>query len=122
MGIRSLRGAIDVAENTRASILQAAKDLLQALVEANQIQQDQVIAVFFSATGDLTAAYPAEAARVMGWNQVALHCFQEMYVEDSLSMCLRVTILWETDKHQFEMDHCFLGRAATLRPDWSGET
>jgi chorismate mutase len=122
MDIRSLRGAINVADNTREAILQASKDLLQALVEANQIQADQVMAVFFSATGDLTAAYPAEAARIMGWKQVALHCFQEMHIDGSLPMCLRVTVLWETEKGQSEMVHCYLGRAAALRPDWSGET
>ena len=117
MGIRSLRGAIDVSENSRQAILQATEHMLDALIEANGIETEEVIAAFFSATADLDAVAPARAARDIGWDEAALHCYQEMQVEGSLPKCVRVTVLWETDKVQAEMVHCYLGKAAGLRPD-----
>jgi len=44
---------------------------------------------------------------------------QEMAVEGSLPACIRVLVLWETDKPQSEMQHCYLRGAAGLRPDLS---
>lgn len=117
MGIRSLRGATDVPENSRQAILQATEHMLDALIEANGIEADQVIAAFFSATADLDAVAPARAARDLGWDEAALHCYQEMQVKGSLPKCVRVTVLWETDQMQSEMTHCYLGKAASLRPD-----
>lgn len=117
--IRSLRGAIDVSENSQEAILQATERMLKALIEANKIETSQVIAALFSATADLDAVAPAKAARDLGWNEAALHCFQEMQVVGSLPKCVRVTLLWETDQAQAEMAHRFLGKAASLRPDLS---
>ncbi|MDF1499667.1 MAG: chorismate mutase [Anaerolineales bacterium] len=117
MAVRSVRGAIDVPENTRDAILQAGTRMLNELVRANGVEVSQVVAAFFSATADLNAAAPAEAARALGWKQAALHCFQEMHVEGVMPKCLRVTVLWETDRPQSEMKHCYLGKAAQLRPD-----
>ena len=118
MGIRSLRGAIDVSENSRAAIFQATKRMLNELIEANGIDKSQVVAAFFSATADLDAVAPAAAARDIGWVEAALHCYQEMHVEGALPRCMRVTVLWETDRAQSEMHHCYVGKAAGLRPDF----
>jgi chorismate mutase len=91
--------------------------MLEALTEANDLEEGQVIAALFSATPDLDAAAPAEAARALGWTQTALHCFQEMAVKGGLPKCLRVTLLWETNRSQPEMKHCYLRGATQLRPD-----
>lgn len=119
MSVRVLRGAISVPINTRSSILAATEELLRALVEANDIQPSSVVSVTFTATRDLDQTYPSEAARKIGWIEAALLCVQEMQVVNSLPMCLRVSILWETDRKQSEMHHCYLGEATDLRPDWS---
>jgi len=71
----------------------------------------------FVATDDLTSAYSAEQARKMGWTRASLVCVQEMAVEGSLPACIRVLVLWETDKPQSEMQHCYLRGAPGLRPD-----
>jgi chorismate mutase len=120
MPIRALRGAITVSQNTRDAILTAAGELLDALVEANQMSPETVVSAVFTATPDLNAAYPAEAARGRGWINAALLCVQEMNVRGGLPMCLRVLVLWETDKPQSAMAHCYLGAAACLRPDLTG--
>jgi chorismate mutase len=117
MSIRSLRGAITVPENSRQAIRAATTELLQALIDSNGLQAEQVVSAVFSATPDLNAAYPAEAARALGWTRAGLMCVQEMRVDGSLSMCLRVLVLLETDRGQREMVHCYLRGAQNLRPD-----
>ncbi|HSH01221.1 MAG TPA: chorismate mutase [Anaerolineae bacterium] len=116
---RGVRGATTVEENSREAILGAAHELLAALVRANEMQADHVASVYFTTTPDLTAVYPAVAARQMGWTDVALLCGQEMLVPDSLSMCLRVLIHWNTWRAPSEVHHVYLRGAKVLRPDWS---
>ncbi len=115
--VRALRGAITVEENSRAAILEAAAELLAALTAANEIAPEEVVSVIFSATRDLDAAYPADAARWHGWGQAGLMCLQEMEVPGSLRRCLRVLVLWETPLAQTELRHQYLRGAEVLRPD-----
>lgn len=119
MSIRALRGAITVTENSRESILEATGELLKALVEANRIAPQQVIAATFSATADLDQAYPAEAARAIGWTEAGLMCVQEMRVAGGLAKCIRARVLWETERSQSEMVHRYLRGAVDLRQDLS---
>jgi chorismate mutase len=114
---RGLRGATTVAENSAAAILDATRELLQALVAANSIDEPEIASVIFSVTPDLDAAYPAAAARQLGWTRTALMCVQEMAVSGSLSHCIRVLIHWNTDRSLDELRHIYLREARSLRPD-----
>ena len=114
---RGIRGAITVAENTRDDILQATDELLRQLVKANEIDDHQVTAVFFTTTSDLNAEFPAVAAREIGWDRVALMCSHEMMVPNSLSKCVRVLILVNTEKTDRELVHVYLREAKRLRTD-----
>lgn len=115
----SIRGAITVEENTRTQILENTRELLQAIVEANALENEQIISILFSATEDLDAAYPAIAARELGITDASLLCFQEMKVQGSLTMCLRVMLHVEKDSCQKEARHVYLKGAKILRPDIS---
>lgn len=117
MSLRSVRGAITVPEDTPEALLKATGELLEGLIERNGITPESVVSAVFSVTDDLTSAYPAEQARQMGWTQASLMCVQEMHVVGSLRACLRILVLWETDKPQSAMRHCYLRGAAGLRPD-----
>jgi chorismate mutase len=117
MMIRGVRGAITVEQNTPEAILSATKELLQAMIEANAIEEDAVASVMFSSTPDLNAAYPARAARDLGWRQTALMGFQEMEVPDGLERCIRILVHWNTEKGLADLNHIFLREAAVLRPD-----
>ena len=117
MPVRSLRGAITTPDNTRDAILEATTELLVVLIAANDLSTADVISAVFSATPDLDAAYPAEAARALGWTQAGLMCLQEMHVPGSLARCLRVMVLVSTHREQGEMVHCYLRGAESLRPD-----
>jgi chorismate mutase len=117
MSLRAIRGAITAPNNSRTAILEVTRELLQSIIEANSLRASDVIAATFSVTPDLDQAYPAEAARGIGWTDAALMCVQEMRVEGALSNCIRVRVLWETDQPQAAVTHSYLRGAAILRTD-----
>lgn len=117
MSCRGIRGAVCARGNSPKAILAATRGLLEKIVTANGIAEVDVASVIFTTTADLDTAYPAQAAREMGWTQVPLLCMQEMAVTSSLSHCIRVLIHWNTDHAQDEMRHVYQGEAQALRPD-----
>ncbi len=112
---RGIRGATTADENTKEAILEATKELLAAIVEANGIDTQDIAATFFTTTQDLNAEFPAVGARQMGWVDVPLMCGHEMNVPDGQPMCIRVLALVNTEKSQREMSHVYLKGAIGLR-------
>jgi chorismate mutase len=118
MAVRGLRGATTVEQNEAQVILDATQVLLEALLQANPgLRPEDVACAFFTLTEDLNSAYPAEAARRMGWTNVPMLCAQEIPVPGSLPACIRVLLQWNTDLPQQAVRHVYLGKAARLRPD-----
>lgn len=117
MHIRGIRGATTVDSNTGEAILAATRELLEKLASANNIEPDELAAVLFTCTDDLTAAFPAEAGRQLNWHAVPLMSATEMAVPEGLPMCIRVLMLWNSARSQEEIVHVYLRRAETLRPD-----
>lgn len=117
MPCRGIRGATTVESNAAAAILGATRELLARIVEANAVSAEDIASALFTVTHDLTAAFPAQAARELGWQHVALLDAQEIPVPDSLPRCVRVLIHWNTDKPQAAIHHVYLHGAASLRPD-----
>lgn len=115
--IRGVRGATTVESNANEAILEATQELLSVMIERNGIVEDDVASVLFSATPELDDTFPAKAARLMGWTRTALMGFQEADVKHGLPMCIRVLIHWNTAKTIDEVQHVFLRKAVTLRPD-----
>ncbi len=112
-----VRGAITVNENSKSDILESTKVLLIAILESNNIKNDDIISIYFTATKDLTKIYPAVAARDIGLVDCALLCGQEMYVEKSLNKCIRILIHVNSTSCQKEAKHVYLREAKSLRPD-----
>ncbi|NLZ93856.1 MAG: chorismate mutase [Firmicutes bacterium] len=117
--VRGIRGAITVPENSKAEILQATKELLHKMAVANNVQQQEIVSIIFSATPDLTACFPAAAARELGWTHVPLLDTVEMNVPGSLPLCIRVLMHVNTHMNQVEVKHIYLREASLLRPDLS---
>jgi chorismate mutase len=117
MKCRGIRGATSVEANEAEAILAATRELLEQIVVANNLQVDDVASVIFTATPDLDAAYPARAAREMGWLSTPLLCMQEMATVDGLPRCIRVLVLWNTDLPPDQIRCVYLGQARALRPD-----
>lgn len=114
---RGVRGATIVADNTPEAILRSARELLALMIRLNGIDKEDVASVIFSTTSDLNAAFPALAARQFGWFDAALMCFHELDVPDSLKMCLRILIHWNTFKRASEIRHVYIKGAEKLRPE-----
>jgi len=110
-----------VDANSAEDVVSATRELLERMVEANGIDAVDVASAIFTATADLTAAFPARAAREMGWERVPLLDAVEMAVPGSLPRCIRVLIHWNTERSQAEVRHVYLRGAAALRPDLGGE-
>ena len=117
MTTRAIRGATSAEANDAEAILTATRALLEQIVAANCLTAEDIASVIFTTTPDLNAAYPARAAREMGWTSVPLLCMQEMAVPGSLPGCIRVLMHWNTDQPPDEIRHIYLGRARVLRPD-----
>lgn len=113
--VRGIRGATTADCNTKEAIVQATKELLEELIEANDIETDDVASAIFSTTPDLNAEFPAVAARQLGWIYVALMCGHEMAVPDAQARCVRVLILINTDKSPQELRNVYLRGAMKLR-------
>ncbi len=118
MPIRGIRGATVTSVDTADEILAATRGLLSAILQANpSIKVEDLCSAIFTLTEDLSSAYPAEAARQLGWNSVPLLCTRDVPVPGSLPRCIRVLLHWNTDLSQESIQHVYLGQAAQLRPD-----
>ena len=86
-------------------------------MKTSVLKAEDIASVLFTVTDDLHSAFPATAARQIGWDMVPLMDAREIAVPNSLERVIRVLILWNTDLRQSEIQHVYLGAAAQLRPD-----
>ncbi|MBS4030741.1 MAG: chorismate mutase [Clostridiales bacterium] len=120
--VRGLRGAINVTENTESEILEATRELLVRMAQANNIQKEDIISIFFTLTPDLNAVFPAVAARELGWNEVPLLCAVEADVPGAMAFCVRVMMHINTELSQSQVKHIYLREARNLRVDLADNT
>lgn len=113
----AIRGAITVQENSEIDILESTKALLLAIIENNNLVNEDILSIYFTATNDITKVYPAVAARQIGLTNCSLLCAQEMYVEGSMKKCIRVLCQVQIDCQQKDVKHVYLREAKHLRPD-----
>jgi len=119
--VRGIRGAITAEANTAQAIVEATDALLRELIDLNQLDPDEVAFAYFTTTPDLNAEFPALAARRLGWVDVPLLCGHDMDVAlpnpRGVARCVRVLLLYNTDKKQREMRHAYLRGAAAIKAD-----
>ncbi len=117
MAVRAIRGAIQVDANDRAHILSGTAELVTAVLQRNNVDPSELISIVFTATPDLTAEFPAYAARLMGLSDVPLLCTTEIAVPGSMPRVLRLLAHVETGRPRSEIRHVYLAGAAALRTD-----
>ena len=117
MAVRAVRGAIQVDADERDAILKGTTELLTTVLERNALSPDDLISVVFTATPDLTAEFPAYAARQMGITDVPLLCAREIDVPGAMPRVLRLLAHVETERGRSELHHVYLAGAAALRRD-----
>ena len=119
--VRALRGATTVESDDGEAIVDATAELLRELLARNGAAPDDLISVVFTTTPDLTAEFPATAARALGLGDVPLLCAQEIPVPGSLPRCIRVLVHLETTLDRAELRHVYLRDARTLRADLTAD-
>lgn len=113
--LRAVRGAIRVGSDGRDAVLDATERLLRAVLERNTLAPSDLVSVVFTATPDLRAAFPAEAARRMGLGSVPLLCAQEIDVPGAMTGVVRLLAHAETDAEA--LVPIYLDGAEALRDD-----
>jgi chorismate mutase len=114
--LHALRGAISVERDDGEEILDATTELMREVMDRNALSPEQVVSCIFTVTDDLTAEFPAVAARALGFERVPLLCAREIPVPGSLPRVIRVLIHYYADG-EHEATHVYLREAATLRED-----
>ncbi len=117
MAVRAVRGAIQVGADDREEILDAVTEMITAVLARNSLSTDALISVVFTATPDLTAEFPAYAARRLGITDVPLLCATEIDVPGAMPRVLRLLAHVETDRPRSELRHVYLRGAEALRTD-----
>jgi chorismate mutase len=115
--LRGIRGAITVERNTSEEIKAASWELLEAVINKNNLDPDDIASIFFTVTQDLDAAFPAMGVRNKGFKYVPLLCSTEINVPGSLARCIRILVHVNTRKPQKEIKHIYLKDAVRLRED-----
>jgi chorismate mutase len=118
MRVRAARGAIVVSEDTPEAILSATERLLSHVLARNDVPRAELISILFTATEDLRAAFPAEAARRMGLGRVPLLCAREIPVTGSMSSVVRLLVHFHSDRDLADVHHVYLDGAEALRDDF----
>ncbi len=118
--MRGIRGAIRAEYNSREAVFKATQELITKMIESNEIETERIASIFLTATPDLTADFPAYAAREIGLSMVPLLCATEIDVPGAMKRVIRILMHVETDKGQNEIRHLYLGETARLRPDLAG--
>jgi monofunctional chorismate mutase len=113
----AVRGATTVEADDPQLIRAATRELLLAILDRNDVQEDQVVSVLFSATADLTSDFPARAARDLGWLDTPLMCMTEIPVRGALERCIRVMLHIERQQPRARIVPVYLRGAEVLRRD-----
>ena len=117
MAIRAIRGATQIDADDSDLILDAIAELVHALLDRNGLTTEDLISILFTATPDITAEFPAYAARRAGITDVPMLSATELAVPDAMPRVLRLLAHVETERTRHELRHVYLRGAAALRTD-----
>lgn len=115
--IRAIRGATTVEADTRDEVFTRVVELLTAILAENDVDTDDLISMFFTATPDIRSCFPATAARELGLDDVPLLGAQELEVDGAPARCVRVMVHLESSRSRSELRHVYLHGAVSLRQD-----
>ena len=115
--VRGLRGATTVDADTVAQVTERSQELMRELMARNELVEDDIVSVLFTATPDVTSIFPATAVREIGFGAVPLLCAAEIAVPGSMPLCIRVLLHVHTTRSRAEMHHVYLHGAHGLRDD-----
>lgn len=115
--LRAIRGATTLDEDSREQVIVRTQELLAGVFGRNDLTQDDVVSIMFTATDDISSAFPAEAARRAGIEHVPLLCARELEISGGIPRCIRVLLHVYTARAPQELRHVYLHDARQLRTD-----
>ena len=115
--VRALRGATTLEVDQRDHLLERTQELIAALLERNDLDEDDLVSIVFTATDDVHSAYPAEAAREAGITHVPLLCARELDIDGGIARCIRILVHAYTAHDARSLRHVYLHEARQLRTD-----
>jgi chorismate mutase len=115
--VRALRGATTLETDEREHLVERTQELIRALFERNDLDEDDLISIVFTATADVHSAYPAEAAREAGITHVPLLCARELEIDGGIPRCVRLLVHAYTPRGVHDLRHVYLHEARQLRTD-----
>lgn len=115
--MRAIRGATCLSKDNAEEMRDAVVELMTEIFQRNNVSNDQLVSVLFTATPDLHSAFPAAAARELELSDVPLICAQEIDVTGAMPKTVRVMVHVNTDISRAEIKHIYLRGAEALRQD-----
>ena len=115
--VRALRGATTLEHDEREHVLERTQELIEQLFVRNGLTEEDLISIVFTATSDVTSAFPAEAARIAGITHVPLLCARELEIDGGIKLCVRILVHAYTSRSVTELRHPYLYEARQLRTD-----
>src|SRR5437868_8640542 len=115
--LAALRGAITLAANTRAEVEEKTQRLVKEMLARNDVAHDDIVSIIFTATDDITAEFPATAARALGLGDVPLLCARELAIEHGMPRTIRVLMHFYGEQPRADLHHVYLEGARSLRDD-----
>jgi chorismate mutase len=115
--VLAVRGATTVENNNSDEIIAETQKLLLEMAKRNELHEEDIISIIFTVTQDLDKAFPAVAARNIGWTSTALMCMNEINVQGSLKKCIRIMMHVNSEKGKKDIKHIYTNGAKVLRPD-----
>ena len=115
--VRGLRGATTVDVDSPDQVTERSQELILRLMERNDLVEDDIVSVLFTATADVTSIFPATAIREIGFGAVPLLCAAEIAVPGAMPRCIRVLLHVHTTRTRDEIHHVYLHGAQGLRDD-----
>ena len=113
----SIRGATTIKENSVEDIKNSSIELVSEIIKQNNLDLENIDTIIFSCTKDITKVYPGKCVREhFKLNNIAIMHFNEMDVEHSLALCIRVLMLVKEDSNK-KIKYIYLHDARNLRSD-----
>jgi chorismate mutase len=115
--LRAIRGATTVDQDAAEQVFERTQALVSEIIASNAIEQDDLVSMIFTVTGDISSAFPATAARALGLDDVALLGAVEATVVGALPLCIRVLVTCYSTRSKSEIRNVYREGAVALRTD-----
>ena len=119
MAVRAISGAIQLDVDERGHLLKSTAELVTKILHLNNLNQDQLVSMLFTATADISSEFPSQAVKALGLGDVPTVCFVEMNVVSAIPRIIRVIVNVETDLPRSEIQHVYLRGAEQLSEEVS---